>query len=156
VNRRLLTCATIAVVSALAVAPSYAAKKKPKTIHGSYHVTVAPNPTMEGTDELLPGSQGCNQTVPGGRDDHPLVLPAAGKLTVTLDGADPTGGSVPAGPDWDLYLLDTDGSVLDSSTGANAHEQVADTFKKKQKVTISACNLVGTPDGTVTWSFTYR
>jgi hypothetical protein len=153
VNRRLVTCASLVAVAALGIAPAHAAtRKKPKPIHGSYHLTTPPNPTVEVTGEL---NGGCDQTVPGGADNHAFTIPAAGTLAVVLQGSDPTGGAAPVGPDWDLFILDSDGSVLDSSGGAGAHEETSDRFKKKQKVTIQACNLMGIPDATVSYTFTY-
>ena len=155
-NRRLISAVALLAAAALSAAPAHAATKKkakPKPIHGSYHVTTTPNPTLEATDEL-PGAESCNDVVPAGVDDHPFTIPAAGTLQVVLQGADPSGRGAPV-PDWDLYLIDSDGSVLDSSNGAGAHEETTDKFKKKQKVTIKVCNLVGTPDATVSYTFTY-
>ena len=59
------------------------------------------------------------------------------------------------GADWDLYLIDTDGSVYDGSHGPTSHEAVTDKFKKAQKITIEVCNLIGQPNATVSWVFTY-
>jgi hypothetical protein len=156
VNRRLTTCAALVAVAALSAVPAGAATKKakPKPIRGSYHLTTNPNPTMEGTDEL-PGADSCNDVVPVGVDNHPFTIPAAGTLQVVLQGADPSGGAAPVGPDWDLYLIDSDGSVLDASNGGGAHEETLDKFKKKQNVTIQVCNLLGSPDATVSYTFTY-
>lgn len=153
-NRRLTSCAALLAVAALSAVPAQAAtrKAKPKPIKGSYHLTTNPNPTIEATGFV---NDGCDQTVPGGADNHPFTIPAAGTLTVVLQGSDPTGGATPAGPDWDLFILDSDGSLLDSSSEANAHEETTDRFKKKQKVTIQACNLLGIPDATVSYVFTY-
>lgn len=153
-NRRLTSAAALLAVAALSAVPANAATKKakPKPIHGSYHLTTNPNPTVEATGFV---NDGCDQTVPGGADNHVFTVPAAGTLHVVLDGSDPTGGAAPAGPDWDLFILDSDGSLYDSSGGTNAHEETTDTFKKKQKITIQACNLMGLPDATVSYTFTY-
>ena len=154
-NRRLISCAAVLAVASLAGAPAQAAtKKKPKPIKGSYHLTTTPNPTMEATDEL-PGADSCNAVVPAGVDNHPFTIPAAGVLEVTLQGLDPTKGAAPAGPDWDLYVLDPDGSVREGSAGGGAHEEVSARFKKKQKVIVQVCNLAGAPDATVSYTFTY-
>jgi hypothetical protein len=154
VNRRLTSVAAVLAVAALSAVPAHAAtrKAKPKPIRGSYHVTTNPNPTIEATGFV---KDGCDQTVPGGADNHVFTIPAAGTLHVVLDGNDPTGAAAPVGPDWDLFILDSDGSLLDSSGGSNAHEETTDKFKKKQKVTIQACNLLGLPDATVSYTFTY-
>jgi hypothetical protein len=152
VNSRLLTCAALAVVTAVAVTPAHAATKKKRVLKGSYTVNVNPNPAVEVLGQV---NDGCDQTVPGGADNHPFTVPAAGTLKVVLEGEDPSGGAAPVGPDWDLYLLDSDGTVYDSSTDPNAHEVTSDKFKKKQTVTIQACNLLGTPNATVSYTFTY-
>jgi hypothetical protein len=153
VNRRLTSCAALLAVAALSAVPAQAAtKKKPKPIKGTYHLTTNPNPTVEVTGFV---NEGCDQTVPGGADNHPFTIPAAGTLTVVLEGADPTGGGAPAGPDWDLFILDSDGSILDESGTAGSREETTDRFKKKQTVTIQACNLMGIPDATVSYTFTY-
>jgi hypothetical protein len=153
-HRRLITCVSLCAVAALGAAPAHAAVKKKSPLKGSYHLMTEPNPTLEVTDEL-PGADSCNAVVPAGVDNHPFTIPAKGVLKVTLQGSDPTKGAAPAGPDWDLYILDADGSVLDGSNGAGAHEETVDRFKKKQKVTFQVCNLMGIPDATVSYTFTY-
>jgi hypothetical protein len=150
VNPRLVTCAALAAVAAASVAPAHAATKK-KVTRGTYTVTANPNPTIEVTEEV---SDSCDQTVPGGADNHVLTVPGKGTLKVVLQGEDPTKGAAPVGPDWDLFILDSDGSQYDSSTGGGALESTTDKFKKKQKITIQACNLLGTPNATVSWTFT--
>ena len=152
-HRRLITCVSLCAVAALGAAPAHAAVKK-KPLKGSYHLTTQPNPTLEVTDEL-PGADRCNAVVPAGVDNHPFLVPGKGSLKVTLQGSDPTKGAAPAGPDWDLYIIDADGSLLDGSNGAGAHEETVDRFKKKQKITIQVCNLLGVPDATVNYVFTY-
>jgi len=153
VNRRLVTCASLAAVAALGVAPAHAATtKKPKPLHGSYHLTTNPNPAVEAIEQV---TDTCDQTVPGGVDNHPFTVPGKGTLHIVLEGSDPTGGATPIGPDWDLFILDSDGSALDESRGNASHEETSDKFKRKQQITIQACNMLGLPDATVTWTFTY-
>jgi hypothetical protein len=153
VNRRLTSLAALLAVAALSSAPAHAATKKkakPKPIHGSYTVTLLPDPTPNATN--LAGMPGCTGVSPAAVDNHAFKVPAAGTLNVVLDSADPTGTS---NTDWDLYLIDTDGSVLDGSHGGTSHEEVTDKFKKGQPLTIQVCNLIGQPSGTVTYTFTY-
>jgi len=161
VNRRLTSCAALLAVAALSAAPAHAATKKkpkPKPIHGSYAVQLVPDPTPNATNEA--GKPGCTGVSPKGVDNHAFKVPAAGTLHVVLDSVDPTGapGAGPAGnigTDWDLYLIDTDGSIYDGSHGATSHEEVTDKFKRGQPLTIQVCNLLGQPDAKVTWTFTY-
>ncbi len=132
-------------VVAVGAAPAHAAPK-PKPSKGSYTVTAPPDPTMEGTGAA--GKQ-CFNVDPASRNDHPLGVPGKGTLHVVLDGQDIQGKT-----DWDLYLIDADGTTLDASHGPTAHEETTDVFKAKRTVTIRACNLLGTPTATVTWTFT--
>jgi hypothetical protein len=146
VNTRLLSCASVVVVAAMAVAPAHAAtKKKPKPITKTYKVQLPPDPTGN------VGTEGCAGLNPASQDQHPFTVPAKGTLKVHLSSQDPTGGQL----DWDLALLDADGSTLSTSTSAGAEEGTLDKFKKKQSVLIQACNLAGLPDATVTFTFTY-
>lgn len=156
-SRRPLVALALVTVAAVSVAPAQAAKPKPKPIKGSYAVTAYPDPTPNATNEA--GRPGCG-VLPTGQNKHPFTVPGKGTLRVVLDSPDPTGtpsagpaGSV--GTDWDLYVLDSDGSILDSSKGATSHEETTDKFKKKQGVTFWVCNLAGEPNATVSYTFTY-
>lgn len=149
-NRRLVTCVSLAAVAALGMAPAHAAVKK-KPIDKTYSVTLPPDPTGElGGVPGLP--EGCNGLSPASQDKHKFTVPAKGTLKVTLDSPDPTKAGV---TDWDLYILDSDGTILDSSTGETSHEETFDKFKKKHPVTFWVCNLVGQPDATIHYTFKY-
>ena len=150
-NTRLAATVAVLTVCTLGLAPAHAATKKKPVQRGTYAVTVNPNPAIEVTDNL---SDGCDQTVPGGASGKVFTVTGKGTLHVVLQGADPTGGALPVGPDWDLFILDSDGSVLDSSGSPGAREETTDKFRKAQKITIQACNLLGTPNATVSWTFT--
>ncbi len=132
---------------AVAALPADAAKKH-RTISGSYTVSAPPDPTMEATGQA---GKHCLNVDPASAVNHPFSVPAAGVLHVVLDSQN-VGGVT----DWDLYILDADGSELDASHGATAHEETTDPFKNKQGVTIRTCNLLGAPSATVTWTFTYK
>lgn len=157
-KRRLLVSLAVVTASATALAlPSSAATKakpKPKPIKGSYALTLLPDPTYEVL--ATAGMTGCAGLNPASKDSHPFAVPAAGTLDVSLSSPDPTGGGLPLSADWDLYLLDADGSILSESTGGTANEQVVVGFKKKQAVTIAVCNNTGEPSGTVSYTFTYK
>ena len=152
-NRRtaLLACALVAVGGSSV--PAMAAKAKPKPITGTYTISgVTPDPTYEA--QLDPG---CGGQLPGGKDQHPFTVPAAGTLQVVLDGDDPTKGGVGglAGPDWDLYVTSASG-VEGEATGGTSHEEVVVSFKGKTEVSFDACNNLGLPNATVTYTFTYK
>jgi hypothetical protein len=147
-TRRLAVTVTTLVVAALAVAPAHAGPAK--VLKGSYQVTLSPDPTAEAAGQL-PGAQGCSGVSPSGKDSHAFVVPGAGTLSVVLDAPDPAGSSA---TDWDLFLLEPDGTENTSSTGASAHEEAVAKFKAGQKLTIQVCNLAGAPNGTVTYTFT--
>ena len=145
--------ALIAAVSIGAV-PAHAAVKKPKPITGSYNLTLYPDPTPEVTNEV-PGHEGCG-VLPTGQDKHPFTVPAAGVLQVSLTSPDPTGGKQLAGLDWDLYILDSTGAIINSSHGATANEATVTKMSRKQGVSFWVCNLVGEPNGKVSYTFTYK
>ena len=148
-SRRLALTALPLLAVAMTVAPAHAAK--PKVVKGSYDVTKPPNPTLEATAEV---GDGCDSSpIPTGTDDHAFKVPAAGTLEVKLESKDPTGADV---ADWDLYLLDAERNVINSSHGATAQEQTIDKFKKAEPVIIQVCNLAGSPDATVSYVFTYK
>lgn len=150
------TAAAIALAAAVSVGvvPAHAAVKKPKPITGSYPLTLLPDPTPEATNEV-PGHEGCG-VLPQSQDKHAFAVPAAGTLQVTLTSPDPTGGKQLAGLDWDLYILDSTGAILDSSAGATANEATVTKLKKKQGLTFWVCNLIGEPSGKVSYAFTYK
>jgi hypothetical protein len=157
-NRRLVTCASFVAVAALGIAPAHAAtKKKPKPIHGAYALQLMPDPTNDvfsSTGQKNP--QGVCGLVPASQDAHPFKIPAAGTLHVVLDSPNPLPSSTPVGPDWDLHIIDADGTEMDASTSPEGHEETTDKFKKKQALTILVCNVTGQPSATVTYTFTFK
>jgi hypothetical protein len=139
---------TVAVASTLtAVSASAATKPKSHVMKGQYNLTLLPDPTVEATDFT---GTACANINPDSVDLHPLNLPAKGLLQVTLSSPDPTGAL-----DWDLYLLDAHGNEIGASNGASSQEGIV-TPLNKSKVTIKACNLMGAPTATVSYSFTYK
>lgn len=139
------TLMAVAVLTALFALPAQAAPAKP---HGSYPLHLNPDPTMEVVGQT--GVVGCLGLIAASIDHHPLVLPTKGKLTVDLVSPDPTNHGV---TDWDLYVEDMTGEVIDGSHSTSSKEQTRTAFKKGQKVQIVVCNVLGMPDATVTYSF---
>ena len=156
-NQRLtVALAALAVLSVSAV-PSHAAtkKKKPPPITVTYSVTAYPDVTAEVLGQVPNAKAGCGKLPQLGVNLHPITVPAAGTLHIELSSTDPTPAASPIHADWDLYLLDADGQEMDASTSSKPQEQVTDKFKKKQDVTIKACNLNGETTASVTYTFTY-
>jgi hypothetical protein len=153
-RRQVLSTLTIAaVVAGVGTSTLASAGTKHKVIKGAYTVTAVPDPTVEATDEA---GMTCMNIDPLSADSHPLTVPAAGMLDVVLDSPTPASGPQGLGADWDLYILDAAGTVIDSSHGATAHEETLDPFAGKKAITIKVCNLLGEPNANVNWTFTYK
>jgi hypothetical protein len=153
VSRRPAVALALVTAAAVSAVPAHAATKpKPKPIKGSYTLTLLPDPSPNATNTLK--KPGCG-VLPQGQDKHPFTVPAAGKLHVVLDSPNPVPNNPAGGTDWDLYVVDADGIILDSSHGGTSHEETTDPFKKRTPVTFWVCNLSGEPNGTVSYTFTY-
>jgi hypothetical protein len=146
-----LTVVTVAVAAVSATgASAKTAKPKYKTMKGSYSVTLVPDPTIEVEGQL---GNVCKAADPESANTHALSLPGSGTLHVVLDSPDPTGTG---NTDWDLRINDAAGNEIDSSDGATSHEETYDPGMHKGKVNIVVCNLAGAPNGTVSYTYTYR
>jgi hypothetical protein len=139
-TRRLTLLVATLAVAGLAGLPAHAGAP----LKGSYDVTLTPDPSLN-------VGEACEANVPSAVDNHELKVPGPGTLTVVLDSPDPTGTGT---TDWDLYLLDADGSVNSGSEGATSHEEASAKYKKAATVIISVCNVAGQPQGTVSYTFT--
>lgn len=129
---------------------SAAPPKPKKPITGAYDVSLLMDPTIELAGQGVPVPFGdCEGVNPAAWDAHPFTAPGAGKLEVNL-----VGSSLPQA-DWDMYLLDASGAAIASSTGPTSTEQILLKFKKKEKVTIKVCNLIGDQAGHVSYKFTF-
>ncbi len=155
-NRRLTVSLVALTCAALTAVPSQAApKKKPAPIKGSYALTLLPDPTVNvftTSGQSAPGAP-CG-VIPQAQDRHAFTIPAAGELKLVLDAHDPAPGT-PYVFDWDLYLLDSSGAVINEGTSSEAHEEIGQKFKKGAKVTFLACNLNGEQNATVSYVFSY-
>lgn len=132
----------------LAVAAATPAQAKAAPFHGSYSVTLLPDPTTDVSNSG--GKPGCTGSSPKGTDHHPLSIPAKGKLTVDLVSTDPTGKGV---TDWDVYIETAGGDILASGNGPTSSEEAVYKFPKGQAIQIVACNLAGQPSGTITYVY---
>ena len=147
-RRRTVLATALLATAAMGTVPSHAAPTK-KPITGSYSVTLMPDPSNDVTNAA--GKDGCTGASPQGRNSHPFTVPGAGTLKVVLDSPDPTGKGV---TDWDLYVLDSDGTIVDKGDGATSHEETLDKLKKKTSLTFVVCNGAGSPNATITYTFT--
>ena len=137
-SRRLAIAVVVLAVATGAVAPAMAA---PKPVKGSYSVSLLPDPTLN-------AMEGCEALNPAAVDDHPFTIPSAGVFNVKL-AAESLNGQA----DWDMYLV-ADGEILAASESPTTAEEINAKFKGKKSLSIQVCNLVGTPDGTISFTFT--
>jgi hypothetical protein len=150
-SRRPAVALAVLTAAAVSVVPAHAATK-PKPVKGSYNVTLYPDPSPDVVGQVKTAPV-CG-TLPQSMDKHPLTVPGAGKLKVHLTSADPAPAAEPLLFDWDLYVLDGDGAVIDSSHSEFATEETNTKLKKKTALTILVCNLTGEPAGSVSFSYT--
>ena len=153
-SRRPLVGVALVTAAALSIVPAHAATKpKPKPIKGSYNVTLYPDVTPDVTGQV--GDPPVCGALPQSMDKHAFKVPAAGKLVVKLVSPDPTPAASPVHADWDLWILDSKGEVIDGSHSEFATEETSDKFKKATPVTFLVCNVSGQTTGTVSYTFTY-
>jgi len=152
-RRPVVALALLAAVAVSAV-PAHAAKAKPKPIRASYDLTLYPDvyPDVYGQ---IPGKEPVCGVLPQSMDKRAFKAPAAGKLVVDLKSPDPTPAASPLHADWDLYVLDSSGAVVDSSHTEFASEQTATKLKRRTALTILVCNVTGETSGHVSYTFTY-
>lgn len=136
-KRMIVVVCVLGLVAALTAAPASAGKKKKK---GSFTATnPVPFPgTSTGCDE---GPEGLSKTT------EEVKVPFNGLLTVTMDNFQ---------GDWDLFVKDGDGNLLNSGTGSqltgeNALEEVTMLVKKGLKLQIIPCNWLGGLSADVQW-----
>ena len=98
-----------------------------------------------------PSTNQCRTAPEGvGRESHAFQLPVSGTLSVTM--TEFTG-------DWDLYLLDSTGTTLASSTGEQVPgpeaqvEELSAVIGADDAVSIVACNWAGGASATVSFTF---
>ena len=144
--RRSLIVIPLAVVAL--VAGTADAAPKPKPVSGKYDLMLpVPFPAME----TVPPLYGCIDGPEGAsKNTTRVTLPYNGSLTVQVDFEG----------DWDLYILDSKGSMIgasetDTSGSTSVGKEKAIIKKaKKGQVDIVACNWAGLPEATVAWTLT--
>lgn len=130
--------AAAALLASLGAAPAFAGKKK--KVHETFGATLAPLPNLSSaTGTEKPGCSAGEEGVHWVAQE--FKAPGKGKLRLYMEGF--TG-------DHDLYVFQGDvkiaESVNDQTAGAPAEEEIFLTLKKRQKVTLVACNWLGHPD----------
>ena len=142
----------LAAVSVIALSGSALAKPAPQK--GSFSAQLLPFPKLAAWGDPLGISEpGC---LAGEQDVHwhAESFTAKSKGTIEAETSGFTG-------DFDLYLLDDEGTALIRSENnqildqAAAEEAVSMALKPKQTVQIAVCNWLGAPtEVTVNWTFT--
>jgi hypothetical protein len=143
-NRKLASALLVAAVGVLFGSSATAAP--PKNFKKTVSFTDAtPDPTgnAESTNEMH-----CSGKLP---QEAPISvkIPGPGTLEVSIGGFQ---------GDWALQLKDHTGEVIagDDVNPPSAFESTSVRFKKADTVAILPCNLEGTPQAEVTYSYTYR
>jgi hypothetical protein len=91
---------------------------------------LVPDPTANVVSTARqPGNCALN---PGAQNKHVVTVPAAGVLKLTIDAQDPKPGT-PYLFDWDIFLLDGAGANLADGNSTEAHEEIAQKFKKASR-----------------------
>ncbi|MCA1824936.1 MAG: hypothetical protein LC640_11895 [Frankia sp.] len=150
--RTVLSAAIAALLVTSAFGPAYAKPKKkpkPKPITKTYTVTEpVPYPASV--------SSACGDAMEDvSMDNEPFTAPAAGTFYAEITGFE---------GDWDLRLVDSDGEVVTEGDGTttpntNVPGSNKDTLeikiKRAGKFGLQACNFAGTPQATVSYTFTF-
>ncbi len=133
-----VSAATVALIVGL----SAPASSSHREIEDTYEVMALPYVARQddGSLHCLGGMEGVNQ------DTHPLKVPFKGQLSITLN--DFQG-------DWDLFVVDDNGSVLAESyefnIGGPPTEEIVLSVTKRQPLAIVACNSIGGPTARVSF-----
>ncbi len=129
----------VLVVLMVGSLPASARMRAP--VEESYQATALPFPNGS-----YDSGEGCFYGVDGvHKHFHEFVAPAKGKLDVGIPLL--TG-------DWDLFVVDPEGTVLTESSGdSGVAERTELKMKKGQEISIVACNWAGEPQVTVEYTF---
>ena len=142
---RIRTAVIAAVVAGLSVA-SVAEAAPPKNFKKTVSFTDA-TPDPSGNAES--GNENhCSGQLPQ-EDPIEVKVPGPGYLEVSIAGFQ---------GDWSLQVKSKDGEVLGGAdvNPPSEFETVSVRFKKAETVGILPCNLAGTPQAEVTYSYTYK
>ena len=138
--------AVITVVAASLSVATVANAAPPKNFKKTVTFTDA---TPDPTGNAGSGNENhCSGQLPT-EDPIQVKVPGPGYLEVSIAGFQ---------GDWSLQIRDKDGEVLagDDVNPPSEFESVSVRFKKAETVGILPCNLAGTPEAQVTYSYTYK
>jgi hypothetical protein len=142
---RIRTALIASVVAGLSLA-SVAHAGPPKGFTKTVDYTDA---TPDPTGNAGSGNQDhCTGKLPGGEAGIALKVPGPGNVDVTLGGFQ---------GDWALQIKDASGEILGGDDqNPPSYESTSVRLKKAATITILPCNLEGTPQATVTYTYTYK
>ena len=142
--------AALGLVASLGAAPALAAK--PKKVHDSFGATLAPFPNLSShTGTAKPGCTAGEEGVHWVAQE--FAAPGTGTLRFYMEGF--TG-------DHDIYVFQGDVKIAESvaeqagAAMAPAEEEISLPMKKGQKVTLVACNWLGSPDVQAHYEGTFK
>jgi hypothetical protein len=148
---RVRTVAPIALAVLVAVGPAAHAAPKKKPLTKTYSLTLAPAPDASTTTSCSSAAlkEGVNMAT------EPIKVTGPGKLSVKITGF--TG-------DWDMAVLSSSGFALTEGGGTSTpntdtnpgEETLKYKSKKAQALSLRVCNFLGTPQVTVTYTYTYN
>ncbi|HWL37605.1 MAG TPA: hypothetical protein VNQ77_15575 [Frankiaceae bacterium] len=143
--------ALAAIVAAGSLAPAVAAPKK-KPIKKTYSLTLAPSPDAS---ESTACSGETRTAALNNTNFHDIKVTGPGLLSVKVTGFS---------GDWDMSVWNKAGAQLTEGGGTTTPETFTNTAptetlkyksKKAQTLTLRVCNFAGTPNATVSYTYTY-
>ena len=155
-RKALASLIALGLVASFAATPALAGKKTKKkitkTVSETIDVTAVPMPNY--SSYTATATPGCTAGVEGVHKlTYPFEAPGAGNLTLSLAGF--TG-------DWDLYVFDDAGVVINRSdqeqvgpTMAPAEEKVEMALEKGRTYGLVICNWAGAPEATAQLEYVY-
>jgi type 1 fimbria pilin len=144
--RRVATVATVGLLIAGAYAPATAAPKK-KPITKTYDLMLLPVQASPTDACATPELEGISV------DTQKITPTGPGFLSVKVTGYY---------GDWDIAVKDAEGTEIAKGSGNDTPNPGAGTetfemkFKKAEPLQIAICNFAGTPQGTATYTYTYK
>jgi hypothetical protein len=143
VNRKLACTLVVAAVGVCVSPAAHAAPPKGFTKTVSY-TDATPDPTGNAGS----GNQGhCSGKLPA-ESGIAVNVPGPGNLDVSLGGFQ---------GDWALQIKDASGEIIGGDdVNPPGYESTSVRLKKAATITILPCNLEGTPNATVTYTYTYK
>lgn len=143
--------ALAAIVAAGSLAPAAAAPKK-KPLKKTYALTLAPSPDASESTAC----SGETRTADVNTDFEDIKVTGPGLLSVKVTGFS---------GDWDMSVWNKAGAQLTEGGGTTTPETFTNTAptetlkyksKKAQTLTLRVCNFLGSPNASVSYTYTYN